>query len=39
MCSALDAMATTSFVGETDRENGLEGRLMVTGGHAASLAA
>jgi hypothetical protein len=36
MCSALDAMATTSFVGEIDRENGLEGRLMVTGGHAAS---
>jgi hypothetical protein len=29
-------MATTSFVGEIDRENGLEGRLMVTGGHVAS---
>jgi hypothetical protein len=29
-------MATTSFVGEMERENGFEGREIVTGGQAVS---
>ena len=29
-------MATTSFVGEIESENGLEGKETVTGDHAAS---
>jgi hypothetical protein len=36
MCRARDAMATTSFVGEMERENGFEGNEIVRGCHAAS---
>ena len=31
MCNALEDIATTSFVGETDSEKGFEGSEMVTG--------
>ena len=36
MCNALEDMATTSLEGETERENGFEGRLMVAGDQVAS---
>lgn len=35
MCSAREAIATTSFVGEIERENGFEGRGMTAGVESA----